>query len=128
MGDPELDLETEMMLVEKAVLCCAVLSHLSCPTLCDPQGAHQAPLSMGFSRQEYWRGLPCLLQHLLHLQHCRWILYPTRRLLQSKLSLYLNECIILVLIFYCQKFGNPFSLFSGKGTGADYSMRSEPVA
>ena len=21
--------------------------------------AHQAPLSMGFSRQEYWRGLPC---------------------------------------------------------------------
>ena len=22
--------------------------------------AHQAPLSMGFSRQEYWRGLPCL--------------------------------------------------------------------
>ena len=26
-----------------------------CPTLCDPMGtvAHQAPLSMGFSRQEY---------------------------------------------------------------------------
>ena len=23
--------------------------------------AHQAPLSMGFSRQEYWSGLPCLL-------------------------------------------------------------------
>ena len=21
--------------------------------------AHQAPLSMGFSRQEYWNGLPC---------------------------------------------------------------------
>ena len=21
--------------------------------------AHQAPLSMGFPRQEYWRGLPC---------------------------------------------------------------------
>ena len=27
----------------------------SCPTLCE---AHQAPLSMGFSRQEYWSGLP----------------------------------------------------------------------
>ena len=27
----------------------------SCPTLCDPWTiAHQAPLSMGFSRQEYW--------------------------------------------------------------------------
>ena len=22
--------------------------------------AHQAPLSVGFSRQEYWSGLPCL--------------------------------------------------------------------
>ena len=33
----------------------------SCPTLWDPMGcvAHQAPLSMGFSRQKYWSGLPC---------------------------------------------------------------------
>ena len=31
-----------------------------CPTLCDPMDvAWQAPLSMGFSRQEYCRGLPC---------------------------------------------------------------------
>ena len=30
----------------------------SCPTPCDPTGAHQAPPSMGFSRQEYWSGLP----------------------------------------------------------------------
>ena len=31
-----------------------------CPTLCNPVGcvACQAPLSMGFSRQEYWSGLP----------------------------------------------------------------------
>ena len=29
-------------------------------TLCDLWTvAHQAPLSMGFSRQEYWGGLPC---------------------------------------------------------------------
>ena len=29
-------------------------------TLCDPKTvAHQAPLSMGFSRQEYWSGLLC---------------------------------------------------------------------
>ena len=33
----------------------------SCPTLCDPVDiACQAPLSMGFSRQEYWSGLPFL--------------------------------------------------------------------
>ena len=47
--------------------------------------AHQAPLSMGFSRQENWSGLPFLSQgifltqgwdqHLLCLLHCRWILY-----------------------------------------------------
>ena len=41
--------------------------------------AYQAPPSMGFSRQEYWSGLPCpppgdlLTQGLdLHLLHCRW--------------------------------------------------------
>ena len=37
-----------------------VLVSQSCPTLCNHMGciAHQAPLSMGFSRQEYWNGLP----------------------------------------------------------------------
>ena len=41
---------------------CAVLCLVaqSCPTLCTPwTEAHQAPLSMGFSRQEYWSGLSC---------------------------------------------------------------------
>ena len=52
----------------------------SCPTLCDPMDCSlPAPLSMGFPRQEYWSGLPFLLQgifpiqgsnlHLLHLLH-----------------------------------------------------------
>ena len=32
-----------------------------CPTLCTPWAvAYQAPLSMGFPRQEYWSGLPIL--------------------------------------------------------------------
>ena len=32
----------------------------SCLTLCDPMDySLQAPLSMGFFRQEYWSGLPC---------------------------------------------------------------------
>ena len=30
--------------------------------------AHQAPLSVGFSRQEYWSGLPCLLQGICPTQ------------------------------------------------------------
>ena len=37
-----------------------VLVVQSCPSLCEPMdcmcAAHQAPLSMGFSRQEYWSG------------------------------------------------------------------------
>ena len=44
-------------------LCCAVCciqSLQSCPTLSTPWTvARQAPLSIGFSRQEYWSGLPC---------------------------------------------------------------------
>ena len=52
-----------------------------------PQGpwVHQAPLFMGFSKQEYWSGLHLLLQEtfltqgsklgLLSLLHCEQILY-----------------------------------------------------
>ena len=41
------------------VLSAAAKSLQSCPTLCDPiDGSHQAPLSLGFSRQEHWSGLP----------------------------------------------------------------------
>ena len=39
--------------------CCCCLVTQSCPTLVMPWTvAHQAPLSMGFSRQEYWSVLP----------------------------------------------------------------------
>ena len=39
----------------------AMLSPFSCVRLCATQWtiAPQAPLSMGFSRQDYWSGLPC---------------------------------------------------------------------
>ena len=37
------------------------------PTLCHPMDcSRQAPLSMGFSRQEYWSGLPFLPPEDLH--------------------------------------------------------------
>ena len=38
-----------------------VLVTQSCPTLCDPVRCSPpgSPLSMGFSKQEYWSGLPC---------------------------------------------------------------------
>ena len=44
----------------KAMLCYSK-SLQSCPTLCDPiDSSHQAPPSLGFSRQEHWSGLPFL--------------------------------------------------------------------
>ena len=49
----------EMQSVPPLTLLCFMLSCL-CPTLCNPMDyiACQAPLSMGFFRQEYWNGLP----------------------------------------------------------------------
>ena len=63
-----------------AALCAVAQSYL---TLCDPSTvAHESPLSMGFSRQEHWSGLPCpppgdLPNPGIHpgLLHCRQILY-----------------------------------------------------
>ena len=58
-------------------------SRKSCPTLVTPWTvAHQAPLSMGFSGQEYWSGLPFPSPGDLpdpgikpRYLHCRLILY-----------------------------------------------------
>ena len=35
-----------------------VLVTQSCPILCEPMDCNQAPLSVEFSREEYWSGLP----------------------------------------------------------------------
>ena len=44
----------------KTMLCYAMLSHFSRVRLCvtPEMAAHQAPPSLGFSRQEHWSGLP----------------------------------------------------------------------
>ena len=54
----------------------------SCPTLCDPMDPPGNLCPWGFSRQEYWSGLPCRPPGDLPnpgvepgLPHCRWILY-----------------------------------------------------
>ena len=48
----------ESQLGRLLAVCVHAKSLQSCPTLCDPV-ALQAPPSVGFSRQECWRGLPC---------------------------------------------------------------------
>ena len=61
-----------------AVLCLVTQSYLF---VTPRTAAHQTPLFMGFSRQEYWSGLPCpspepgIEPVSLRLLHWRWILY-----------------------------------------------------
>ena len=74
----------DILLIIHILTCCALVTK-SCVTLCDPMGwtiARQVPLSMGFSRQEYWSGLHALLQGIFPTQgsnpgrpNYRWILY-----------------------------------------------------
>ena len=53
--DLNVDAKTKKLLTIKTAT--AAKSLQSCPTLCDPI-AHQAPPSLGFSKQEHWSGLP----------------------------------------------------------------------
>ena len=54
-----------------------MLSHCSCVWLFVTPWtvAHQAPLSMGFSRQESWNGLPCSPPGDLHNSGTGWVFY-----------------------------------------------------
>ena len=66
--------------LEVAYLCCVLKSLQSCCLSATPwTGARQAPLPVGFSRQEYWSGLPCPppgdLPDPACLLRCRQILY-----------------------------------------------------
>ena len=56
-----LDTDSMLLTTKSVCVCVHAKSLQSCPTLCDPMAtvAHQAPLSVGFSRQKYWSGLPC---------------------------------------------------------------------
>ena len=66
----------------------------SCPTLSDPwTAAYQAPPSMGFSRQEYWSGVPLPSPFPFHTcQHLPYILWC------SYLEcIYIYNCYIFLL-------------------------------
>ena len=77
---------------ESAVLC---LGAQSCQLLATPWTlAHQAPLSIKFSRKEYWSGLPCLSPRDLpnpgtepRSPTLQWILYPLNHQGSLKLRL-----------------------------------------
>ena len=108
-----------------------VLVTESCLTLCDPMSvAHQAPMSMGFSRQEYWVGCHYLLQGIFLTQgsnpgllHCRQILYclsyqesPQQNIKRiiyhdqvrfvSKMQGFFNTCKSINMIYHTNKLKN----------------------
>ena len=74
--------------------------------------AHQASLSMEFSRQEYWRGSHSLLQGVFSTQewnrglHCRWILYC--------LSHQGSPLLIISLLLFLSYLNPFFGAFSNK--------------
>ena len=64
-----------------STMCCAVLSHVSSVWLFvthgqRPHATQQAPLSMGFSRQEYWSGLHAHLQGIFLTKGLNQHLFP----------------------------------------------------
>ena len=60
MGKSQKEHDYLFIMFDKELLLLLLLSHFSCVWLCLTPwtAAHQAPLSTGFSRQEYWSGLP----------------------------------------------------------------------
>ena len=71
----------------------------SYPTFSDPwTAAHQAPLAMGFSRQEYWSGVP--LPSLGTKLRCVKI-YSKHQILKTSYSFYvLSYNCMLILVIY----------------------------
>ena len=57
-----------------------VLITQSCLTLWDSLAACQIPLSMGFSKQEYWSGLPCPLKGIFLIQDLTKVSYIAGKL------------------------------------------------
>ena len=79
-----------------------VVEVLSCPTLCDPMEPAKLLLSMEFSRQEYWSGLPFPtprdlpvpgIESMSLASTCtgRWILYNCATVSSSKYMLEINN-------------------------------------
>ena len=57
---PCLPFDIQNILPPKLITSSVALSHFTCAQLCDPWTvARQVALSMEFSRQEYWSGVPC---------------------------------------------------------------------
>ena len=102
----------------------------------------RAPLSTGFSRQEYWYGLPCLPQGIFLTQgsisgllYCRQILYhlshqesPIFPPSFAYLSNLLMLSFVIVFLFYVANFINLFLAVSVFTVGKPWWLSSKESA
>ena len=68
-----------------------LLSRFSRVRLCETAAAHEAPLFLGFSRQEYWSGLPFpspMVDYARHYQECVW-----KRPIKPKSYIVMVQCL-----------------------------------
>ena len=93
------------------MLCYAMLSRFSCVRLCaTPQtAAHQAPSSLGFSRQEYWSGLPFpspvhekrRVKVKSRMDTCIWMAESVRcspETIRTLLIIYVRSCVVASVV------------------------------
>ena len=88
-------------------ICMRAESLWSCPAFCDPVDCtHQAPLSMGFSRQEHWSRLPCpspsviytILPYIFSHWHFWWLIFFNWRIITLRGCI--SFCCIMKWISY----------------------------
>ena len=70
----ETPLAKKRLTMQRFCVCVCMLNHFSHVQLCEAiwDAAHQAPLYMEFSRQEYWSGLPFTYLGDWACIHCLW--------------------------------------------------------
>ena len=121
---PELNYTVLCSLITMCIYVCLVAK--SYLTLCNlphglqPPSPYSPPLSMGFSKQEYWSGLLFPLQsnfatqgsnqHLLYLLHCQQVLYHLA--IWEALN---HNGFIVSLIIWKYKFSNQAFLSKNHG-------------
>ena len=96
---------------------------------------HQAPLSIGFSRQEYWSGLPCPSPgdlpvpwgqtHVSYISICQWCLKKVETGASLVIQMVMNP--LAVQVVWVRSLGLGGSPGEGNGYSLQYSCLENPM-